>query len=55
MVKSVAYNTFSIERFSLNSASNSMVWSSLVSIGYTVDTLHCKLYVDKADIVAKLN
>ena len=55
LVKSVDNTTFSIERLSLNSASNSMVWSSLLSIEYNVDTMHCRFYVYKTDICAKLN
>ena len=47
LVKSENNNTFSSERLSLNSASNSMVWMSLFSIKYNADTMHCKLYVDE--------
>ena len=54
LVNSVDNTTFSIERFSLNSVSNSMVWMSLFSIEYNVDTMHCKLYVDKTDMFATL-
>ena len=55
LVKSVDTNTFSIERLSLNSVSNYDIWLSLFAIEYNVDTMHCKLYVDKADIFANLN
>ena len=49
LVGSVDNNTFSIERFSRTSVSDSMFWSSLVSIEYNVDTMHCKFDVDKTD------
>ena len=51
LVKSVDNNTFSLAIFSLNSVSNSMVWMLLLSIEYDVDTMHCRLYVDKTQIV----
>ena len=55
LVKSIDNNTFSIERFSLTSVSNSNAWLSLFSSVYDVDTMHCNLYVDKTDIFVKLN
>ena len=55
LIKSVDSNSFPIERVSLNSVSNSNVWISLFSIDYDVVLMHCKLYVDKTYIFAKLN
>ena len=55
LVKSVDNNTFSIERFSLNSVSNSNVWLSFFLIEYDVVIMHCKLYVDTTYMFAKLN
>ena len=49
LVGSVDNNTFSIEQLSRTSVSDSMFWSSLVSIEYNVDTMHCKFDVDKTD------
>ncbi len=55
LIKSVDNNSFPIERVSLNSVSNSNVWISLFSIDYDVVIMHCKLYVDKTYIFAKIN
>ena len=55
LVKSVDHTTFSIEIFSHSSVSNSMVWMSLFSIEYNVDTVHCNLHVDNTYMFAKLN
>ena len=54
MVKSVDTTTSSTERFSLTSVSNYNIWLPLFSIVYKVDTMQCNLYVDKADMLAKI-
>ena len=55
LVKSTDTKTCSIERYSLNVISNSNVWMSLFSIVYDVDSMHCRLIVDKTDMVDKIN
>ena len=55
VTKSVDNNTFSVEPYSLNSASNYNVWLSLVSVEYNDDTMLCNLDVDKTDMLIKIN
>ena len=55
MSKSTDNKTLSIDKCSLNVFSNSNVWVSLFSIVYDVDTMHCKLYVDKTCMFDKIN
>ena len=54
LVKSVD-NIFSIDKISLSSVSKYNIWLSWFSIVYNIDIMHGKLYVDKTDIVAKIN
>ena len=55
MSKSSGNNTFPIDRYSLSLVTYTMVWMSLVSIEYNVDSMICRLIVDKHDIVDEIN
>ena len=53
--KSSGNITFPIDRYSLSLVTYTMVWMSLVSIEYNVDSMICRLIVDKHDIVDEIN
>ena len=55
MTKSADNNTFAIDRYSLSLVTNTMVWMSLFSIVYNVDSMHCRSIDDKTDIFDMVN